>query len=132
MLSKCANAACSTLFRNMHQGKLFQVEREAERAGKMIPKLARQNSLRKRIEHYWLCGECSPLFTLTFESRRGIIAVPLTTLLANRDLLPQIPVPAAQTKVSPPSSKRPMHSIQVGILRPLPKQSKRGVMAGAL
>jgi hypothetical protein len=131
MLSKCANAACSTLFRSMHKGKLFQVEREVERASAMIPKLARQNSVRKRVEHYWLCDHCSPLFTLTFESRRGIFAVPLTTLLANQDLLAQIPVPTDQTKVSPPSSKKPVHSVRAGLLPPLTKAVKRSVMAGA-
>ncbi|MCU1299311.1 MAG: hypothetical protein JWO91_3589 [Acidobacteriaceae bacterium] len=131
MLSKCSNAACSTLFRSIHRGKLFQVEREVERASTPIPKLARQNSVRKRVEHYWLCDQCSPLFTLTFESRRGIVAVPLTTLLANQDFLAQIPVPTAQPNVFPPSSKKPMHSVRVGLLRPLTKAAKRGVMAGA-
>ena len=74
MLAKCANPACGTPFRHLHEGKLFQVESENS------PEAGHRFSLRKRrpyIERYWLCDKCAAGFTLTFEKGRGIVPVPL-------------------------------------------------------
>lgn len=49
MLSKCANPGCSQLFRYLGEGRLFQVERTLPDNGKSA----------RKIEHYWLCGQCS-------------------------------------------------------------------------
>lgn len=73
MLAKCANPACGTSFRQLNQGKLFQVEGEN-------PPESGRFSLRKRrhyLERYWLCDECAGVFTLAFEKGRGIVPVPL-------------------------------------------------------
>lgn len=133
MLHKCANSACSMLFRSMHHGKLFQVEREAGKPTHSLLKTARQNIVRHRIEHYWLCDQCFPLFTLTYDSQRGVIAIPLITPTTNFDRLKQIPVLSNQAKLSSPNAKKPMHSVQIGHLpTSLAKSAKLGVTVGVL
>lgn len=82
MLHKCANSACMNLFRSLHHGKLFQVATE--------PALPKRFGARRpitRVEHYWLCEECSLNFTLTYGEARGLVAVPLvcTEKLRNPD-----------------------------------------------
>ena len=76
MLSKCANLACSTPFRRLREGKLFQVETEYFDRINLVQPLRKERPLR-RVEHYWLCDACSPFVTLTFDRRRGVITVPL-------------------------------------------------------
>lgn len=78
MLRKCANNTCSNPFRRLSEGKLFQVETEYS-APAPVPKLRASGSTRPlhRIEHYWLCDECSSFLTLTFEKGQGMITIPL-------------------------------------------------------
>jgi hypothetical protein len=78
MLHKCANPACSNVFRRLSEGKLFQVETEylePPSPGKSGP--ARNPRSARRVEHYWLCNECSSFLTLTFDRGQGMITVPL-------------------------------------------------------
>jgi len=70
MLSKCANPACSASFRYLHNGKLFRVERPAERTARSNLDFDDQRTVRKpasRIEFFWLCDECSAVMTLAFD-----------------------------------------------------------------
>jgi hypothetical protein len=77
MLFKCANPPCVSLFRSMHQGKLFAVESEAgDRHAPSQTSGGRKNRL-PRVEHYWLCDQCSPIVTLTFSKGIGLIMAPL-------------------------------------------------------
>jgi hypothetical protein len=62
MLRKCANPACPNLFRHLSQGRIRSP---------------------RRVEHYWLCDECSSLLTLTFEKGRGMITVPIPARMRN-------------------------------------------------
>jgi hypothetical protein len=81
MLHKCANPACSNPFRRLSEGKLFQVETEYLAAsGSEQRTLHREVRRPRRIEHYWLCNECSSFLTLTFEKGSGMITVPLPDL----------------------------------------------------
>jgi hypothetical protein len=78
MLHKCANPACSNIFRRLSEGKLFQVETEyvdPSSAGKSGA--TRNPRGTRKVEHYWLCNECSSFLTLTFERGQGMITVPL-------------------------------------------------------
>ena len=60
MVSKCANPACSELFRYLHEGKIFhlcptpQVEEATEG---FAPSL---------YERFWLCDRCSKIMTLVW------------------------------------------------------------------
>ncbi|HMC31200.1 MAG TPA: hypothetical protein VKL99_10230 [Candidatus Angelobacter sp.] len=47
MISKCANPQCSKLLMRLDGGRFFGFPTSP-----------------KRIEHFWLCGNCSKLFTL--------------------------------------------------------------------
>lgn len=78
MLQKCANNACSNPFRRLTDGKLFQVETEYY-APPEIQRTRSQKSIRPlhRIEHYWLCNECSSFLTISFDKGQGMITIPL-------------------------------------------------------
>jgi len=77
MLPKCANQACSTPFRCLRKGKLFQVETEYFAGNGPAAESSRKTRSGRRIEHYWLCAACSPFVTLTFDQQHGVITVPL-------------------------------------------------------
>jgi hypothetical protein len=77
MLYKCANEACSTPFRRLREGKLFQVETEYFTGHGPAVESPRKPRSGRRLEHYWLCDACSPFVTLTFDQQRGVITVPL-------------------------------------------------------
>jgi hypothetical protein len=63
MLSKCLNPHCTAKFRYLWEGRLFRVDfSEAKRkksalAGKMPLLCAGEKD--RRIEHFWLCGDCA-------------------------------------------------------------------------
>lgn len=73
MLSKCANPACSTPFRYLREGKLFEIEfgvgSEYSAYGAKKPS--------RRVEFFWLCGQCSAEFTVVQDEQRGAITIPL-------------------------------------------------------
>ena len=78
MLQKCANSTCSNSFRRLSEGKLFQVETEYFSSPELPSgRAARGGRRMNRIEHYWLCAECSSFLTLAFEKGCGMITVPL-------------------------------------------------------
>ncbi len=78
MLHKCANPACSSVFRSLNRGKLFLLDGDtsASVASGIAPAFRRGRPGRL-MERYWLCDCCSSLFTLTFERGRGMVTVPL-------------------------------------------------------
>lgn len=64
MLSHCANPNCKKPLHYLREGKVFLFSR------KNSPK---QNSKPfQLLEHYWLCGECARLWTLTMDGDHGI------------------------------------------------------------
>jgi hypothetical protein len=103
MLHKCANPPCVSLFRSMHQGKLFMVESEPQEKDSQysLPATGQRKHRSLRMEHYWLCDKCSPLVTLTFTKGLGLIMVPL------------LPPQARVSEV-----KKATNSVQVGELLP--------------
>jgi hypothetical protein len=99
MLSHCANPLCSTPFVRLREGRLFLVETEsgapAEKVRAGLPinqsfQLVLNESTRKspvpppmrkppqRVDRYWLCDQCSALWTLTQNEDRSIVLIPLT------------------------------------------------------
>ena len=59
MLSKCANPDCPKTLRYLREGKVFRIES----AGKKTP---------RKVEHFWLCGDCSRTMTLVPDHVNGI------------------------------------------------------------
>ncbi len=71
MVSKCANPGCSSIFRYLHEGKLFQVP----------AKSVLDSDTSRHDEFFWLCSDCSKLFTIVVDPARG---VPVVTRLPPR------------------------------------------------
>jgi len=77
MLHKCANPACSSLFRSLSRGKLFLLDRVTAPVASGVASANRRNRSGRQIERYWLCDACSSLLTLTFDRGQGMMTVPL-------------------------------------------------------
>jgi hypothetical protein len=76
MLHKCANPACTSLFRRLSLGKLFLLETEnGEALTPPITSRSRRDRSLRHVERYWLCDGCASLLTLTFERGRGMVTV---------------------------------------------------------
>jgi hypothetical protein len=75
MLSKCANPACSQSFRYLRDGKLFEIDTHlgvnSSAAGERKPS--------RRVEFFWLCGQCSTELTVVNDKDQGVITVPILT-----------------------------------------------------
>jgi hypothetical protein len=69
MLTKCANPACTArfhYFRHGRDGRLFQVERRSNGAGKNgVSNGAAKNG--HNVEHFWLCAACSAAYTIAVD-----------------------------------------------------------------
>jgi hypothetical protein len=77
VVSKCANPECAAIFRYFHQGKLFRWETEVgfDRRRTLGVEEGMQKPIR-RVEFYWLCGDCAEKMTLVFEKGVGVSAHP--------------------------------------------------------
>jgi hypothetical protein len=73
MLSKCANPNCSTPFHYLRDGKLFRWDGIgiAHHPVKPAPKPNR------KVEFFWLCGECASYLTVVFQQGTGVTVRPL-------------------------------------------------------
>ena len=60
MVSRCFNPACSTPFRYLHDGRIYQLE---------IP--AAPHSPRR--EYFWLCGRCCSELSVVLRDGHGCI-----------------------------------------------------------
>ena len=70
MVSKCANPACSAIFRYLHEGRLFHLA-----VGYGTPEeLASYET--PTLESFWLCAECSRKMTVIAHPT-GVLVVPL-------------------------------------------------------
>lgn len=77
MVSKCANPACLTTFRYLHEGRLFHLAVRSgaqEEAG---------NYGTPTLESFWLCEHCSKKMTVVSDPT-GVIVVPLQQRSAPR------------------------------------------------
>ena len=79
MLHKCANPACSNLFRSLSRGKLFllHMDDHCVAASARVASASRRERPAGQMERFWLCDGCSSVLTLTFERGRGMVTVPL-------------------------------------------------------
>jgi hypothetical protein len=79
MLSHCANAKCGKPFLKLREGKLFLVEtdRFSKPGEAASPPFVRARQQQRLVEHYWLCNECAPLWTLLYDRENGVSLAPL-------------------------------------------------------
>jgi len=81
MLAKCANPSCSTPLVYLREGKIFMVESGPQSLGlqsktTIAPApLQLASKAQNRVEHFWLCGPCSSMMTLTFDRQQGMQVV---------------------------------------------------------
>jgi hypothetical protein len=80
MLSKCANPACSRPFRYLRDGKLFEIETNPSRGDSTVGE--RKSS--RRVEFFWLCGQCCTELTVVYDKTQGVITVPISAPVAVR------------------------------------------------
>ena len=60
MLSKCANPACPKTLHYLRDGKIFKLEMEND--------VAPGKKSARRVEHFWLCGNCAQRLTIDLGS----------------------------------------------------------------
>jgi hypothetical protein len=77
MLHKCANPACTAIFRHLREGKMFYVETEVFSSPRQPNGHGERRKGSRRLEHYWLCQDCCIHITLTFDQHQGILTIPL-------------------------------------------------------
>ena len=89
MLYKCANPACSSLFRSLSHGKLFLLHTDGPAAGGsgVAPAIRRGRSALPEWSATGYATTVSPLLTLTFERGRGMITVPIPARNTSRPAL---------------------------------------------
>lgn len=75
MLSKCANAACSSVFRYLHEGKLFLIEPEAGLTKGKSEATLRDTDQSRAIDYVWLCSSCCRGMTVYIDHERKIRVV---------------------------------------------------------
>lgn len=73
MMSKCANPSCSSVFRYLRDGKLFQVPAGDPSKSRTLERTERESA---RDEFFWLCGGCSKDFTIAVDPIEGVRVVP--------------------------------------------------------
>ena len=75
MISRCANPACSTRFRYLHEGRIFQFEARSIRATGVDARST--TSPLRGTEYFWLCDSCALTMTLVLEPDVEIALVPI-------------------------------------------------------
>lgn len=66
MVDRCANPNCSKRLHYLRKGRIFTFEIPDLRGPVIISRIAR------RLEHFWLCGECSRTFVLVQIPEMGV------------------------------------------------------------
>ena len=61
MLEKCANPACSAIFRRLRDGRVFVIEVESSASG-----------FSHQRQHYWLCNSCCRSMTVIVDKDKGV------------------------------------------------------------
>jgi hypothetical protein len=71
MLSKCANPKCAAIFRYLHEGKLYVMDRRRPLTGH-ARKYGRKSG---QLEYAWLCSCCSLYLTIEIDEDFGTMVV---------------------------------------------------------
>jgi len=71
MVSQCANPDCRRELRYLRDGKVYRFVLSTKTGS-------------KRLEHFWLCGECSKSMILTCVNKSEVKTVRLIQVCANQ------------------------------------------------
>jgi hypothetical protein len=66
MISCCANPACGKPLHYLREGRIYVFETAA----------AERKAGQRRLEHYWLCGACSPTLALVQDTHGHVHLLP--------------------------------------------------------
>jgi hypothetical protein len=77
MMSKCANPICSSVFRYLREGKLFQIP-AAKIRRVSGPQRIDAPKISARDEFFWLCGNCCKELTIAVDPVYGVQTVSRT------------------------------------------------------
>lgn len=75
MISKCANPECPKLFQYLREGQVFRVERQEMMPAPLDAFVGKGRRPVRRVEHFWLCGECSRTMNVSFDKESHIHVV---------------------------------------------------------
>ena len=75
MLAKCANPACSTTFRYLHEGKLYLIDFKAASAGRKSTVDSKSAVKVGTLEYAWLCSSCLRDVTIQIDDGHGVKVV---------------------------------------------------------
>jgi hypothetical protein len=75
MLSKCANPNCSTPFHYLRDGKLFRWDGVGITDHRPAPSHASKPN--RKVEFFWLCGDCASRMIVVFQQGVGVTVRPL-------------------------------------------------------
>lgn len=65
MLKKCANPKCARPLHYLREGRIYVFQAEVSSSERVV----------RRVEHYWLCGECSRTLRLE-KTKEGVQLMP--------------------------------------------------------
>lgn len=68
MISCCANLACGKPLHYLREGRIYVFETVAAAVG--------GTARPRRLEHYWLCGDCSPALALVQDTHGRVHLLP--------------------------------------------------------
>ncbi len=88
MVNNCANPKCAKPLHYLREGRVFVFDMQEDRSGK-----TNGGKTGHHLEHYWLCGECSQLLMVEYESEKGVRLVP--RLSVGKYVQEKMKVPAA-------------------------------------
>ena len=73
MVNNCANPQCAKPLHYLREGRIFVFDVTAE-----------SGTAPRRLEHYWLCGQCSEQFMIEREKGVGMRLVPKLSVAMQR------------------------------------------------
>jgi len=77
VFTRCANPACERPF-DHRQGKFFRFPR-GTRDGELPPNT-------HSVQHFWLCGDCCEIYTLSYRNDEGVVITPLLETASRREV----------------------------------------------
>ena len=73
MIATCANPACNIPFHYFRSGQIFMVEANDNH----VDPRSRTDHPKRRIEYFWLCGECATTMRLMRTTEGAVIICPV-------------------------------------------------------
>jgi hypothetical protein len=70
MVNNCANPKCAKPLHYLRDGRIFVFDVQDRGT------VGADGKIGHHLEHFWLCGQCSPLFQVEYEYASGVRLMP--------------------------------------------------------